>query len=109
MTTVRTEYATLGTYLSSDQQTPSSSSTKVSVPSMSTPIIPQYTGGYGLNTLTHDADGVGYYGINKAYACSKIDTSFNVASCPSNRPLTSFIPATTRESFRPLPTYEKKS
>lgn len=101
MTTVNTEYSTLGNYLQDQQYAIPST---VTVPSMQTPIIPQFSGGYGLSTLTHDYDGVGYYNINKAYACSKIETSFNVSLCPSNAPLIPFEEAPTqRENFRPLP------
>jgi hypothetical protein len=97
MTTVYTEYATLGNYLHNQQyKIPST----VTTPSMQTPIIPQYSGGYGLSTLTHDYDGVGYYNINKAYACSQIETSFNISQCPSNQPLATFG---IKENFKTFP------
>lgn len=103
MTTVNTEYSTLGNYLQDQQYAIPSS---VTVPSMQTPVIPQFSGGYGLSTLTHDYDGVGYYNINKAYACSAIQTSFNVSLCPSNSPLIPFEEPKMepqRENFRPFP------
>jgi hypothetical protein len=101
MTSLNAEYTTLGNYLSEQQyKIPS----VVNTPSMQNPILPRYTGGYGLSTLSHDANGVGYYDINKAYACSNIETSFNVATCPSNAPL---IPFETKESFRSFPIQKK--
>lgn len=102
MTTTTTEYATLGKYLN-DQQYPIEQ--PVAVPQMQYPIIPQYSGGYGLNTLTHDYNGVGYYDINKAYACSVIDTKFNIASCPSNQPV---APFPTKETFMPQRAFQEK-
>lgn len=108
MTTIHTEYATLGTYLQKQQYSIPST---VTVPNMQTPIIPQYSGGYGLSTLTHDYDGVGYYNINNAYACSAIKTSFNLAQCPSNRALTSFENpmSNSKETFQFGPRLQKKS
>lgn len=88
MTSLNAEYTTLGNYLSKQQYSIPSAGIQ---PTMDLPVLPLYTGGYGLTTLTHDANGVGYHGIENAYSCSKIQTTFNYSTCPQNIPQYPFV------------------
>ena len=70
-------------------------------PPMNYPLIPVYNQNYGINTLSHGYNGVGYYTIETGYGQKNQCTTFNVASCPSNIPVAPFTKIGTSPSLAP--------
>jgi len=67
------------------------------IPPMQYISLPQDHANYGYNTLSHDYDGVGYYNVEDGYG--KKCTTFGVAKCPSNLPISP--PAPTFQTTSP--------
>lgn len=82
------DYTKLSTYLEKQQWGPKEN--MPIPPPMNIPIIPEYQQNYGINTLSHGYNGVGYYTIETGYGQKNQCTTFNLASCPSNRPIAPF-------------------
>ena len=84
MTSIYTQYNSLGNYLQGQQFGPRP---YIPVPPQGNPILPQNNVNYGINTLIHDSNNIGYYSIETGYGQPRQCTTFVVGSCPSNRPI----------------------
>jgi glutaredoxin len=95
VTSIYNDYTKLSSYLKGQQFGPKDD---IPPPNMAFPIIPQYHVNYGIDTLSHGYNGVGYYTIETGYGKKNQETTFNVSSCPTNRPLQPFKPVSMSPS-----------
>jgi glutaredoxin len=98
VTSIYNDYTKLSSYLKGQQFGPKDD---IPPPNMAFPIIPQYHASYGIDTLSHGYNGVGYYTIETGYCEKNHKPTFNVASCPTNRPLQPFAPPGMSSSMSP--------